>query len=178
MNLFISLIMICGIATTPQKKVLKPQPVKMLLMGSKVLSYGGPLQFDEIGVKFVGEPSLDGNDEVIDGHRFKPSPEYWMMIEKNKKAAAASEHITVKEGRLYHDGHLVDFGGLEVKWMGQALFWQDWVIGPGLTSKSGAPRLEYMEPHELLYYNFKTRKGGALCIGGKGASSEVRILTQ
>jgi hypothetical protein len=173
-----SFLILLSLATPPQQKREKPQQFKVLVRGDEVLSFGGPLQFDEIGVKFVEKAKYEGNDDIYDGHRFSPSPEFWAMIKRNLAEASAAGHFVVKDGRLYHDGQLINFGGLEVKWMDRAVFWLDWVVGPGLTTKSGPPGLNNLEPHELLYYNFRTREGGSIYVGGKGASAEVRILTQ
>jgi len=161
------------------KNTNKPPTTRVLITATGyILSTGDPLQFDEIGLKFLGEPTYKGNDEIIDGTTFSHSLDYWAMVKRNQKEAEATAHIQVKDGILYHDGKRVNFGGLTVRWMDNAVFWLDWVVGPGLTSKSGQASLDNPEPHELLYYNFKTLRGGAVYVGGKGASGEVRILTK
>jgi hypothetical protein len=147
------------------------------MVTGKILSTGGPLQIGKDGLKFIGNLNYEGNSAVVDGHFYTPCPEYWEMIKQNREAADATAHIQVKAGKLYHDGKMINFGDLTVKWMDHAVFWLDWVVGPGNTSKSGQPSLYNIEPQELLYYNFRTLRGGSVFVGGKGSSGEVQILT-
>lgn len=153
------------------------QPIRILSIMGKILSVGGPLQFDEKGIRFLGEEnSKSDGSESYNGIEFRLSPDYWAMVEKNRKECDAKAHIKVEKGRLLHDGKKVDFGVVKIKWVNRAVFWGDWVIGVGLTSKEEAS-LHNLEPRELIYYNWKTLNGGSIHLVNK-SMPEFKILTK
>lgn len=138
---------------------------------------GGPLKFDEKGICFIGEEKSKADGvESYNGVDFQLSPEYWAMAEKNRKECDAMSHIKVDKGRLIHDGKKVDFDTVRIKWVNRAVIWDDWVVGVGLTSKEEAS-LHNLEPRELIYYNYKTLKGGSIYLVNK-SMPDFKILTK
>ena len=85
-------------------------------------------------------------------------------------------HIKIEGGKVYHDGQLINFDLVKVKWINRAVIWQDWVVGVGLTSKEQV-ELNNIEPRELIYYNWKTNKGGSIYLVNK-TLPEFKILTK
>lgn len=172
--MFLSLLLALAVQLPQQPP---KQPVKILAIMGKTLSMGGPLKFDEMGICFVGEEN-SRKDEVdsYDGIDFKIDSSYWEMLKKNRTEADAISHIKVENGKIYHDGNLIDFDLVKIKWVNKAIFWQDWVVAIGLTSKEEAG-LNNPEPRELIYYNWKTHKGGSVYLVNKMVP-EFRILTK
>lgn len=165
------------VAAMTQTPTTVNQPIRVLSIMGKVLSFGGPLKFDEKGICFIGEEnSKTEGVESYDGINFQLSPEFWAMVEKNRKEYDAIAHIKVEKGTLFHDGKKVDFDVTKIKWVNRAVLWGDWVVGIGLTSKEEAT-LRNLEPRELVYYNWKTLKGGSVHLVNK-SMPEFRILTR
>lgn len=153
------------------------QPVKILTIMGKILSMGGPLKFDEMGICFIGEEnSSSDNLDSYNGIDFKIDSNYWKMLNKNRIQADAMSHIKIKNGKLYHNNNLIDFDLIKIKWINKAVFWQDWVVAIGQTSKEKV-ELNNPEPRELIYYNWKTRKGGSIYLVNK-ILPDFRIITK
>ena len=149
----------------------------LAMSDGRILSMGGPLKFDKTGLRFIGECGYKGDDILsYDGVEFRLSPEFWAMIRRNRAKFDAIDHIKVENGTVFHDGQAIDFDLIKVKWIGRAVFWQDWVVGVGLTSKQQAS-MHNIEPRELVYYNWKTRKGGSVYLVNKSLP-DFRILTR
>ena len=163
--------------TAPIVQPARQEPVKVLVIMNKILSMGGPLRFDEKGICFIGEES-SRSDEVdsYNGVDFKIGPDYWKMIRDNREKADALSHIKVEDGKLYHDNRLIDFDLVRIRWINKAIYWQDWVLAVGLTSKEQAD-YNNIEPRELVYYNWKTGKGGSIYLINK-ALPDFKILTK
>jgi len=154
------------------------KPVHILTMtDGRILSMGGPLKFDEKGLCIIGECTFkSGGICSYNGVEFKVSPEFWSMESDNRVKFDAIGHIKVENGTVFHDGQAIDLDAIKVKWICHAVFWQDWVVGIGLTSKQQAS-LYNLEPRELVYYNWKTRKGGSVYLVNKSLP-DFRILTK
>jgi hypothetical protein len=162
-------ILLMVAAMQPQSVSLpKPSSKILALSTGEILSLGGGLRFDEEGLQIIGHKvPLQDSSFMLGDKRFEASPDFWAMVERNRRDADAKQHVQVREGKLFHDGQPVSMDLIKIKGIHEAIFWEDWVVCIGLTSKSGVSSLTNPEPIELIYYNWKTRKGGSIGMGGK-----------
>jgi len=142
-------------------------PQILLINGGKILSIGGPLQFDQNGIQYIGEPTIIENGFIIDSVRYKLSPDFWTMIHQNLANADATKAVQVKNGQVFFQNRPVDFGASQVKGIGSPIFWQGWVLGFGGTSKFPPPPMFQEFTIELIYFNIKSLKGDSVQLCNK-----------
>jgi len=172
------LLFIPLLAQQPSNQADNRQAVRILILNpGGILSTGGPIQFDAIGIKYGPEPEVSGNDMVISGLRFTPSPEYFKMVERNLKEASAHDYIKITKGKLYYQNRVVNIGSNKITGFWNAIYWQGCILGFGATDKYPRKPSDIEFTKELIWFNIATLKGDSKQMCSK-CQPGFLILTQ